>query len=304
MNNRQSMSKKERSSKRNRNKTGEPALSSAGIGELLKRERENRGLSHEQVSEMTKLRVHILRALEEEDWKELPQPVFVRGFIRSYARILGIDEGEALSGYEDHASVEQTPPRPLMVHKGPGKGWILYLTLLFCGLGLLFLYLWMGSPLTEERRVTPEWRKMPKPQERERQPPTGTAAVTEERPIEVEEAPDRRAEEEREEAPSRGEPESIAATDRNTEDISEALVLNGQVKMRTWMRVQIDGQEPKEYIFQPGARPRWTAKKGFDLMVGNAAGIDFELDGEEYKNLGGLGEVVRLRLPEGAGMGE
>ena len=38
----------------------------------------------------------------------------------------------------------------------------------------------------------------------------------------------------------------------------------------------IDGQEPKEYIFQSGARPQWKAREGFDILVGNAAGAEFE----------------------------
>ena len=58
------MPEKERTSKRNQNSTGDEAEALTGIGELLKRGREEKGLSREQVSEMTRLRVHILKALE------------------------------------------------------------------------------------------------------------------------------------------------------------------------------------------------------------------------------------------------
>ena len=64
------------------------------IGSLFRNERQKKGLSYSQISETTRLRSHILKALENEDWANLPSPVFVTGFIRSYARALGLDEGE------------------------------------------------------------------------------------------------------------------------------------------------------------------------------------------------------------------
>ena len=56
--------------------------------------------------------------------------------------------------------------------------------------------------------------------------------------------------------------------------------------------------QPKEYIFGPGSRPQWEAQKGFDILVGNAAGIEFDFNGKLKRNFGGEGKVVRIRLPE------
>jgi hypothetical protein len=64
------------------------------------------------------------------------------------------------------------------------------------------------------------------------------------------------------------------------------------------MRIYIDDQEPKEYIFEPGSMPQWKAREGFDILIGNAAGIEFDFKGENISGLGILGQVVRLRLPE------
>ena len=77
------------------------------------------------------------------------------------------------------------------------------------------------------------------------------------------------------------------------------LVLTGIVHLRTWIRIYIDDEAPKEYILQPGSRPQWKAEKGFYVLLGNAAGMDFEFDGKDIKELGELGQVVSLRLPEG-----
>jgi hypothetical protein len=79
-----------------------------------------------------------------------------------------------------------------------------------------------------------------------------------------------------------------------------ALILKALVKETTWISIRVDGDEPREFIFQPGARPQWKAAKGFEIVVGNAAGVDFELDGKSMENLGQPGQVVRLTLPEGS----
>ncbi|MCO5200937.1 MAG: helix-turn-helix domain-containing protein, partial [Chloroflexi bacterium] len=63
----------------------------AGIGETLRLTREHRGLSIEQVAQDTRISVRFLEALEAEQFDELPAPVYVRGFLRSYANYLKID---------------------------------------------------------------------------------------------------------------------------------------------------------------------------------------------------------------------
>ena len=83
------------------------------------------------------------------------------------------------------------------------------------------------------------------------------------------------------------------------EEESARLVLSGIVQARTWVKITIDQQEPKEYIFQPGSRPQWKAKNGFTILIGNAAGIDLEFNGKKLENLGNTGQVISLNLPDG-----
>jgi cytoskeleton protein RodZ len=63
----------------------------AGIGDTLRSTREHRGLSIEQVAQDTRISARFLEALEAEQFDELPAPVYVRGFLRSYANYLKID---------------------------------------------------------------------------------------------------------------------------------------------------------------------------------------------------------------------
>ena len=94
------------------------------------------------------------------------------------------------------------------------------------------------------------------------------------------------------------EEETLPAPPVETAQPVNDLVLKGIVNMRTWVKIYVDDNPPLEYIFQPGSRPQWTAKKGFDVLVGNAAGIEFEFNGKMIKDLGALGKVVRVRFPE------
>src|SRR5215213_4063420 len=68
----------------------------AEIGRYLEQTRKERGLSLEEVEQATKIRKRYLTGLEREDYTILPDAVYARGFLKTYANYLGLD-GEALS---------------------------------------------------------------------------------------------------------------------------------------------------------------------------------------------------------------
>jgi cytoskeleton protein RodZ len=74
-------------------------MPSKRFGEHLKREREMRGVSLEEISVATRIAPRFLTALENEQWELLPGGVFNRGFIRSVARYLGLDEDSLVAEY-------------------------------------------------------------------------------------------------------------------------------------------------------------------------------------------------------------
>jgi cytoskeletal protein RodZ len=65
-------------------------------GDLLKTARENVGLTRMQLAKRSRLTLNNIQALEENDWHALPALVYVRGFIRIYAREVGIDSKQAI----------------------------------------------------------------------------------------------------------------------------------------------------------------------------------------------------------------
>lgn len=59
-----------------------------------------RGISLEEIAEATKIGTRSLRALEDEDFDKLPGGIFNKGFVRAYARYLGLDEEQAVADYQ------------------------------------------------------------------------------------------------------------------------------------------------------------------------------------------------------------
>src|ERR1700756_1879884 len=86
-------------------------MAKGNFGERLKRERELREVTLEEITQATRIGPRFLEALENEDWAQLPGGVFNRGFVRSVARYLGLDEEAFLAEY-DLAHGAHVPPAP------------------------------------------------------------------------------------------------------------------------------------------------------------------------------------------------
>ena len=81
------------------------------FGEKLKLEREKRKITLDQISSSTKIGTRMLQALEEEKFSQLPGGIFNKGFVRAYARVVGLDEDQTVADYL-LASGDATAARP------------------------------------------------------------------------------------------------------------------------------------------------------------------------------------------------
>ncbi|HUP64353.1 MAG TPA: helix-turn-helix domain-containing protein [Thermoanaerobaculia bacterium] len=132
----------------------------ATFGEDLRRQREIRGISLREIAEATKVSQRLLEALEKDDYRHLPAPVFARGFVREYARYLGLDADEMVSRYVHHMSSIDDPefrelPEPLHSERNTGeiprpyarvdrKVWILIVLLAVLIGVILGVRFWLG----------------------------------------------------------------------------------------------------------------------------------------------------------------
>ena len=72
----------------------------SGPGQLLKSTRESAGISIRDVSAQLRLDERTVAALEADDFSHLPAPTFVRGYLRGYARLLGVPVGPVMEAYD------------------------------------------------------------------------------------------------------------------------------------------------------------------------------------------------------------
>jgi len=283
-----------------------------GVGALLMTERERLGLSRERITEMTRMRTPVVEAIENEAWDSLPPPVFVRGFLKSYAKVLGISQDVVIDLYAKRVPpVSPSLEPPLEPTRSRRRSaWLVLLVLAVLAMVYGMWHFYPSLQVSQEPREAGKkdqplaMRTFPADQGGSSLPSQAAVATPPVRAVEEqlnqEPAPVQSASEDATPSPQGGE---SPARDQVGE-AEERLSLTGIVREKTWVRITIDGKEEKEYLFQPGARPQWRGKESFYMLIGNAAGIDFDLNGKRVENLGSPGQVIRLTLPKDAGQQE
>jgi len=275
-----------------------------GPGRILREEREKRGLTYQDMAETTRLRPSVIEAIENEAWDSLPSPAFARGFMKTYAKALSMDATSILELYGRkpvlRGELLRTPPEPLR-HRRKGPFFIL------CIVAAAAVFALWKTYVPPEQALTLSQAKPPVVAEPEKDPASATSSA----------AAVRQAAEERTALPvvaappsvsspeivesmpeERPAPEPVPASAGETDPIPGPHMLKGKVSARTWVKIYVDDLTPREYMFQPGHQPEWTASKGFYLIIGNAGGIDLEWNGRRVKTLGSAGQVVRISIPE------
>ena len=236
------------------------------LGHYLKKEREKKNISLRDVSRNTRVREHLLEAIEADRYDLLPSPTFVKGFLQSYAKYVGLDPNEVVLRFQNvmkgPPKEEPSPPpeeeisqktKPLWIIGGAVLGGILLI--------LLLIYLTSQGPSTPPGAPT-----SPEPETKE-----GPAPALSSQPLSP--APDQE-----------GKP----------------LSLQLKAAERTWIRFQIDDQAEKEALLQPGETLNLRDAKRVHLLVGNAGGLDLTVNEKKLERFGESREVVTLIFtPEG-----
>ncbi len=92
------------------------------VGQYLRRRREEKRMSVEEISRATRVPVVSVERIEADQFDELPGEVFVRGFLRSYARAVDVPIEEVLARYTASRRVAWVTPLPLTSPTKPARG--------------------------------------------------------------------------------------------------------------------------------------------------------------------------------------
>ncbi|HET8797146.1 MAG TPA: RodZ domain-containing protein [Thermoanaerobaculia bacterium] len=252
----------------------------ASFGEDLRREREIRGISLKEISDATKISKRFLEALERNDHRTLPAPVFTRGFVREYARYVGLNADEMVSRYNFAASKDDriekpppiekyaaVPPRDITPKPQPKRGIpppyarinrnalsLVVLAALFAGVAWWSMQN-RGRFLEHETPASV--------------PVTTRAAIP----------------------PPVSAPAAPAVPDDSLLRLDVAAVAD------SWVVLEADGKSVLNEELRAGAARSFEASEQFRFRtIGNAAGLTLTLNGVRLPPLGEDGEVVKNRV--------
>ncbi|HLV20174.1 MAG TPA: helix-turn-helix domain-containing protein [Polyangiaceae bacterium] len=108
------------------------------VGQFLRRHREGKRMSVEEVSRATRVPMSSVERIESDQFDELPGEVFVRGFLKSYARAVGLSAEEVLARYTASRRVAWVTPLPIASPTKPARGRRFGVAIAFVLLLLLF----------------------------------------------------------------------------------------------------------------------------------------------------------------------
>ncbi len=287
------------------------------FGDRLRREREMRGITLDEITESTKIARRHLEALENEHFEQLPGGVFNKGFVRAYARFLGIDEDQAVADYSA-ASHEQPEPEnkfPLEIHEepkrelNPRRSKVPLVFALAALVGVLVGYgFWMKSkphvpavgtqPAPAATAVSEPTAQIPppKPESSPSAEPAKTSAA--------ESAPSKpvsKAVLQETEAvqPSSGHTSTAAGNVSADPPPSPAVKENAffvQVKAKedSWVSIVADGKSVMQRVLSADKEKKIKAGKSVILRTGNAGGIEVSFNGRRLGALGNENEPRTL----------
>ncbi len=297
------------------------------VGEFFKQVRETKGLTVDEVASKTRIRTDFVKALEDGNFAKLPDQVFAKGFVRSYARSLGLDEEDAIhrfiqsagSFYEKQDERERLKVRQIEEdRKRQSNRKAVTIAISIAVLTLIFLLSREQSSVfrrgaaeqgSATKRTTQSAKEIPASTARE---PERTAEVS--KPTEMPAGAPKTTTDTlpRQEpvtsasAASRSEPETVLTASPGSDGPLAGIALNatesvgdGQLALDleatelSWVVVQIDNGSPQESLLRPGEKAHWKGQDQFILTLGNAGGVKAELNGKPQKPFGPSGKVAR-----------
>lgn len=283
------------------------------FGDKLRREREMRGVTIAEMSESTKISKRWLQALEDEEFDVLPGGVFNRGFVRSYARFLGLNEDQTVADYVA-ASNEQPPPEdkfPLEIREKEGspplnpKRSFLPVALAIVALVLVgggWTWWVKHKPQAAAHAIrTPEptIASQPAPPAQAQPVPEAASASASPSDKSVPSSADGVSSSTNQDSSAKPEKDAAEA-DTNAKQASaepkknlkQSFTVSIKAKESSWVSIVADGKTRWEGMLDPNMERSIKAGKELVLKTGNAAGLDISYNG---RPLGALGKENQVR---------
>jgi cytoskeletal protein RodZ len=243
-----------------------PDQHSQSFGRYLQAIRLEKKISLEKISAQTRIGIANLLMIEQEDLEGLPAEVFVKGFLRSFADAIGADGDEAVRRYDARLNVAQkiAVSEEFIGKSAPRMWWkVLMSIVLLAGIigvsifGVTFFNNQSDSGISPEQKIATDVSQ-----------PTDSPQH-----------------------------EKVDASTRTASTGVEKLVLKVTAVEDTWLKIIADEKDPSEHTLTSGQKLELEATTGFNLLIGNSAGLKITLNDKPVPLPGKSGEVVTINLP-------
>ena len=247
-------------------------------GEQLRVAREGRGMSLDEAARITCIGISYLEALESDRYEQLPSPAYVKGIIRSYARILGVPPEPLIARYEQGAEPEENVDEPAGGSAAPPgrKPWLL---LLIIGVIISAGYMLAQRDTGHDQPPSPAGQILPAAVPAQGVLPPRTSHARPAPPPSVPVA-----------VPSREE----VRVDTSPTAGPRMTVLKVKVIHECLLTITIDDASPQQYDLKPGDQVEWMGERYFALEMTNAGAIEAELNGKPLPPLGKSGDAATV----------
>ncbi len=235
-------------------------------GELLKKRREDLGLSVQEAAETLKIRADYLAAIESDAFQKLPVPVYTLGYIRSYAKYLNVDSEPIVRFYNEHLTEPKSAaimPVAFSRRKSPLIYSIIGTVSVLIVLCVLIIVYYSPGKGVDSRPAPAPVKTPPKQQARSGDDLQQAAPVP---------------------------PKKAPQTAEHSIDIA--------AEETTWLSIKFSDGKREEALLRPGDSRSWKFSEKATLRIGNAGGVRIKFDGTDIGTPGSTGEVITMTLPE------
>lgn len=254
------------------------------IGTSLRQKRLERSMSLEQIAASTHIRLALLRALEEGQVDQLPELIYIQGFIRRYGQMLQVD-GDALAKTLSQQSDEpptdesvtpdsmpKTPPQAVLTRSVQPRRLIQSRSTNFKKVYWLSAFILLGTVAGALYFLS--------------RPPVSKSDSNSKTP-----SPSL--------APKTPSPAPLKTSVSPSPLPKKAVPLSATVKLEdsSWLKVVVDGQPKFEGVLPKGTQKTWQAQKQLRIRAGNAGVVSLSVNEKPPQRLGRLGEVKEVILP-------
>ncbi len=260
------------------------------IGAKLKKKRLEKGFTLEDVQKKTRIHLNILKAIEEDSIINL-SPIYIKGFLKIYCKLLGVNPDDYVSGIKAKEVVKATEPKPaealvkpnpfipLVIRFIQNRIKSILFIIVICVVSIVLFNL--GKQVVLKIKSLPKKQRVEKAlPKKARLPPPVSAPKHETKvnPVKVQKPQTQ---------------EATAVKPARLETTATLIKLGIRAKDDCWMQVKTDGKVIFQNNLKKGRFENWQAKEKIELSLGNAGVVELEVNGKFIPSIGRRGQSIK-----------